>query len=43
MENRDDLVVFDKYNFKYKAQADPSLFDIDLKIKKGEKIVAKKS
>lgn len=39
MENRDDLVVFDKYNFKYKAQADPSLFDIDLKIKKGEKIV----
>ena len=39
MENRDDLVVFDKYKFKYKAQADPSLFDIDLKIKKGEKIV----
>lgn len=39
MENRQDLVVFDKYNFKYKAQAEPSLFDIDLKVKKGEKIL----
>lgn len=39
MENRQDLVVFDKYNFKYKAQAEPSLFDIDLKVKKGEKII----
>lgn len=39
MENRQDLVVFDKYNFKYKAQAEPSLFDVDLKVKKGEKIL----
>ena len=39
MENRQDLVVFDKYNFKYKSQVEPSLFDIDLKVKKGEKII----
>ena len=39
MENRQDLVVFDKYNFKYKSQVEPSLFDIDLSVKKGEKIV----
>ena len=39
MENRQDLVVFDKYNFKYKSQVEPSLFDIDLRVKKGEKIV----
>ena len=39
MEDREDLVVFDKYNFKYKSQVDPSLFDIDLKVKRGEKIV----
>ncbi|WP_311492656.1 ABC transporter ATP-binding protein [uncultured Anaerococcus sp.] len=39
MENRQDLVFFDKYNFKYKSQVEPSLFDIDLRVKKGEKIV----
>ena len=39
MEAREDLVVFDKYNFKYKSQVDPSLFDIDLKVKRGEKII----
>ena len=39
MENRQDLVVFDKYNFKYKSQVKSSLFDIDLKVKKGEKII----
>lgn len=39
MENRQDLVVFDKYNFKYKSQVESSLFDIDLKVKKGEKII----
>ncbi|WP_311375916.1 ABC transporter ATP-binding protein [Anaerococcus lactolyticus] len=39
MGNRQDLVVFDKYNFKYKSQVEPSLFDIDLKVKKGEKII----
>lgn len=39
MENRQDLVVFDKYNFKYKSQVEPSLFDIVLKVKKGEKII----
>lgn len=39
MEARNSLVVFDKYEFKYKAQAEASLFDIDLEIKRGEKLV----
>lgn len=39
MEARNNLVVFDKYEFKYKAQAEASLFDIDLEIKRGEKLV----
>ena len=39
MENKEDIIVFDKFNFKYKSQVDPSLFDIDLRVKKGEKIV----
>ncbi|WP_311481388.1 ABC transporter ATP-binding protein [uncultured Anaerococcus sp.] len=39
MDNRQDLVVFDKFNFKYKSQVEPSLFDVDLRVKKGEKIL----
>lgn len=39
MEARNSLVVFDKYEFKYKAQAEASLLDIDLEIKRGEKLV----
>lgn len=39
MEARNSLVVFDKYEFKYKAQAEASLFDIDLEVKRGEKLV----
>jgi hypothetical protein len=33
------IVDFNSYNFKYKSQKDFSLFDINLSIKKGEKIV----
>lgn len=33
------LVEFNNYTFKYRAQAEPSLIDINLEIKKGEKIV----
>lgn len=33
------LVKFNNYSFKYRAQAEPSLIDINLEIKKGEKIV----
>lgn len=33
------LVEFNNYSFKYRAQAEPSLIDINLEIKKGEKIV----
>lgn len=39
MDNRQDLVVFYKFNFKYKSQVEPSLFDVDLRVKKGEKIL----
>lgn len=33
------ILDFNSYNFKYKSQKDFSLFDINLSIKKGEKIV----
>lgn len=38
-ENRQNLVEFNNFYFKYKSQVDYSLCDINLKIKKGEKIV----
>lgn len=33
------LVKFNKYNFKYKSQKAPTLYDVNLEIKEGEKIV----
>lgn len=33
------LISFEGFGFKYTAQAEPTLFDIDLKIHKGEKIL----
>lgn len=38
-ENRQNLVEFNNFSFKYKSQVDNSLICINLKIKKGEKIV----
>ena len=38
-ENRQNLVEFNNFSFKYKSQVENSLDFIDLKIKKGEKIV----
>ena len=38
-ENRQNLVEFNNFSFKYKSQVDNSLNCVDLKIKKGEKIV----
>lgn len=38
-ENRQNLVEFNNFSFKYKSQVENSLFDINLEIKKGEKIV----
>lgn len=38
-ENRQDLIEFNNFYFKYKSQVDNSLNCINLKIKKGEKIV----
>ena len=33
------LVEFNHFGFKYNAQAEPTLYDISLKIRKGEKIL----
>ncbi len=33
------IVQFSNFTFRYKVQAEPTLFDIDLKISKGEKIL----
>lgn len=38
-ENRQNLVEFNNFSFKYKSQVDNSLICINLEIKKGEKIV----
>lgn len=38
-ENRQNLVEFNNFSFKYKSQVENSLACINLKIKKGEKIV----
>lgn len=38
MEN-DYIISFENYGFKYDAQSNPTLFDINLKIKKGEKVL----
>lgn len=38
-ENRQNLVKFNNFSFKYKSQVDNSLNCVNLKIKKGEKIV----
>lgn len=38
-ENRETHVEFNNFYFKYKSQVDFSLFDINLNIKKGEKLV----
>ena len=39
IDKSQSLVEFNNYTFKYRAQAEPSLIDINLEIKKGEKIV----
>lgn len=33
------LIKFENYGFKYRSQSEPTLFDINLEIKKGEKIL----
>ena len=33
------LISFEKYGFQYDAQKKPTLFDIDLKVQKGEKVL----
>lgn len=33
------IISFENYGFKYDAQSNPTLFDINLKIKKGEKVL----
>ena len=38
-ENRQNLVEFNNFSFKYKSQVDNSLICINLELKKGEKIV----
>ncbi|MDD7304979.1 MAG: ABC transporter ATP-binding protein [Peptoniphilaceae bacterium] len=38
-KNDQALVEFNNYNFKYNSQADFSLFDINLSIKRGQKII----
>ena len=38
LEN-DYIISFENYGFKYDAQSNPTLFDINLKIKKGEKVL----
>jgi energy-coupling factor transport system ATP-binding protein len=35
----DYIIEFKNFGFKYRAQAEPTLYNIDLKIKKGEKIL----
>lgn len=36
---KEALISFEKFGFKYTAQAEPTLFDIDLKIYRGEKLL----
>ncbi len=37
--NNDILIQFDHFGFQYTAQAEPTLFDIDLTIRRGEKVL----
>ena len=33
------IIEFNNFSFKYHAQAEPTLFDVNLKINKGEKVL----
>ena len=33
------IIEFEKFTFKYRSQVNPTLFDIDLKIYPGEKVL----
>ncbi len=35
----DNIIEFRNFSFKYRAQAEPTLYDINLKIKEGEKVL----
>ena len=35
----EDIIRFNHFSFKYYSQAEPTLYDIQLNIKKGEKIL----
>ena len=37
--DKDVIISFENFGFQYNAQAEPTLYDIDLQIRKGEKIV----
>ena len=37
--DRDVIISFDNFGFQYNAQAEPTLYNIDLQIRKGEKVV----
>lgn len=36
---REDIISFENFGFQYTAQAEPTLYDINLKIRKGEKVL----
>ena len=37
--DKDVIISFDNFGFQYNAQAEPTLYNIDLQIRKGEKVV----
>ena len=39
MGDSDAIISFDNFSFRYKAQTEPTLFGINLKVKRGEKIL----
>lgn len=36
---QDIVISFENFGFQYKAQAEPTLYDVDLRIRKGEKVL----
>ena len=38
MEDKKVIIEFENFGFKYDAQIEPTLYDINLKIHEGEKI-----
>ena len=37
--DRDVIISFEDFGFQYDAQAEPTLYDINLQIRKGEKVL----